>query len=229
MAWGYWGGLLDGATGLVYIGNGQYYDPVTGRLLSPSGRGRNPYLPASRGDPLGAAIGPVALIALLATRRRRKKDKWNGVLLVALFMVMGVGMGAGLTACNPPPTETPQPPQPPQPQPQPPQPQPPGGGTPQPQPPPTDTPVPPTRKPARLIAPVKFSKSAWPASNWMKARFAEKLTVASCTPVTAFSSRSMTGTSAAESNPTRGNSTRRRSPSLGLTPVASGEASGLSS
>jgi RHS repeat-associated protein len=140
LAWGYWGGLLDAATGLVYVGNGQYYDPVTGRFLSPSGRGRNPYLPTSRSDPLGAALGPVALIALVATRRRRKKDKWNGVLLVALFVVMGVGMGAGLTACGPG-TETPTPQ--------------PGGNTPQPipdpthpQPPPqTPGPVPPTPTP----------------------------------------------------------------------------------
>ncbi len=64
LTWGYWGGLLDAATGLVYVGNRQYYDPVTGRFLSPSGRGRNLYVPTSRGDPLGAALGPVALIAL---------------------------------------------------------------------------------------------------------------------------------------------------------------------
>jgi hypothetical protein len=31
--WGYFGGLMDAATGLVYVGGGQYYDPATGRLL----------------------------------------------------------------------------------------------------------------------------------------------------------------------------------------------------
>jgi hypothetical protein len=44
-------------------------------------------------DPFGQVI------ALLATRRRRKKDKWNGVLLVALFVGMGVADGS--TACVP--------------------------------------------------------------------------------------------------------------------------------
>jgi RHS repeat-associated protein len=40
--WGYLGGVLDAATGLVYVGNGQYYDPATGRFLS---RGVNPAAP----------------------------------------------------------------------------------------------------------------------------------------------------------------------------------------
>jgi RHS repeat-associated protein len=32
--WGYFGGLMDAATGLVYVGGGQYYDPATGRFLT---------------------------------------------------------------------------------------------------------------------------------------------------------------------------------------------------
>ena len=36
---GYLGGVLDAANGLIYVGNGQYYDPATGRFLS---RGVNP-------------------------------------------------------------------------------------------------------------------------------------------------------------------------------------------
>ncbi len=32
-AWGYFGGLMDSATGLLYVGGGQYYDPRTGRAL----------------------------------------------------------------------------------------------------------------------------------------------------------------------------------------------------
>ena len=31
---GYFGGVMDAATGLLYIGNGQYYDPATGRFLT---------------------------------------------------------------------------------------------------------------------------------------------------------------------------------------------------
>ena len=31
---GYFGGMLDAATGLIYLGNGQYWDPETGRFLT---------------------------------------------------------------------------------------------------------------------------------------------------------------------------------------------------
>ncbi len=31
---GYFGGLMDAATGLMYVGGGQYYDPATGRFLT---------------------------------------------------------------------------------------------------------------------------------------------------------------------------------------------------
>jgi len=115
LTWGYFGGLLDAATGLIYVGGGQYYDPETGRFLSPIGGGRNPYVPASPGDPLGAMMGAVALVALLA--RRRRKDERDGWLL-GLVLVLVVGVSVGLTACGPvtptptppPEEETPQPP-----------------------------------------------------------------------------------------------------------------------
>jgi len=47
--YGYFGGVMDAATGLIYVGNGQYYDPETGRFLTrdaktPSGN-TNPYVP----------------------------------------------------------------------------------------------------------------------------------------------------------------------------------------
>jgi hypothetical protein len=29
-SFGYFGGIMDTATGLIYVGNGQYYDPETG-------------------------------------------------------------------------------------------------------------------------------------------------------------------------------------------------------
>ncbi len=142
LTWGYFGGLLDAATGLIYVGNGQYYDPKTGRFLSPAGKGQNPYLPTSRPDPLSAALGSVALVAVLAGRRRKGKDRWNGWLLLTLVVLMGVGMGAGLTACEPPPTETPPPTPPPT--------VPPPGRTPTQPPPrrtPTPTPPPPSKTP----------------------------------------------------------------------------------
>ncbi len=31
-SFGYLGGLMDTSTGLLYMGNGQYYDPSTGRF-----------------------------------------------------------------------------------------------------------------------------------------------------------------------------------------------------
>ena len=33
-SFGYFGGILDAATDLIYVGNGQYYGPVTGRFLT---------------------------------------------------------------------------------------------------------------------------------------------------------------------------------------------------
>ncbi len=78
---GYIGSILDTATGLLYVGNGQYYtctalrsvqcrcDPATGRFLT---RGvnpdaPNPYVPW---NPIGAIIGPLALFSLVARRRK---------------------------------------------------------------------------------------------------------------------------------------------------------------
>ena len=46
---GYFGGIMDSATGLLYVGNGQYYDPSTGRFLNRSARPNqaNPYVPGA--------------------------------------------------------------------------------------------------------------------------------------------------------------------------------------
>lgn len=32
--YGYFGGVMDSATGVLYVGNGRYYDPTTGRFLN---------------------------------------------------------------------------------------------------------------------------------------------------------------------------------------------------
>jgi RHS repeat-associated protein len=46
-AFGYFGGLMDAATGLLYVGNGQYYDPSTGRFLTRHAKpdNTNPHVP----------------------------------------------------------------------------------------------------------------------------------------------------------------------------------------
>jgi len=63
-AFGYLGGILDSATGLLYVGNGQYYDPITGRFFTRDAKpnNSNPYVPS---DPTGALLGPLGLLALV--------------------------------------------------------------------------------------------------------------------------------------------------------------------
>ena len=41
----HFGGLLDVATGLIHIVQGQYYDPETGRFLTPGRGGFDPFQP----------------------------------------------------------------------------------------------------------------------------------------------------------------------------------------
>jgi RHS repeat-associated protein len=123
--WGYFGGLMDAATGLLYVGGGQYYDPATGRFLTKlaNGDATNPYVPRS-GDPLGAVLAPFALLMLA---RKRKGGKYDRLILV---LVLVAAAGGALAACgtpSPAPTNTSQPTT-----------QPPPTKTPK----PTDTPIP---------------------------------------------------------------------------------------
>lgn len=67
LAWGYFGGLADAATGLIYMGDEQYYDPSTGRFLTRQPVRLNPYVPWG-GDPAGALLGPLTLLVLLHKR-----------------------------------------------------------------------------------------------------------------------------------------------------------------
>jgi len=86
---GYLGGVLDATTGLLYVGNGQYYDPSTGRFLTRDvyPNSPNPYVPW---NPIGAIVGPLGLIALVFGRR--KKGSKVGTFLVLLVVVGSVGM-----------------------------------------------------------------------------------------------------------------------------------------
>jgi RHS repeat-associated protein len=103
-AFGYLGGVMDAATGLLYVGNGQYYDPETGRFLTRDAKpnSSNPYVPW---DPTGAILGPLGIAALFFAKR--KKGSKSGTLLVLLLVVMTVSMT--LSACGPQPTPAPQP------------------------------------------------------------------------------------------------------------------------
>lgn len=100
---------MDAATGLLYMGNGQYYDPATGRFLTREARSdnTNPYIPWG-GDPSGGLLAPLALIVIVRSRKRRKSDKayYLAILLLAVLIV-----GVSLTACGPTvPSPTPTPP-----------------------------------------------------------------------------------------------------------------------
>jgi RHS repeat-associated protein len=95
-SFGYFGGVIDVATGLLYVGNGQYFDPATGRFLTrdASPNSTNPYVPWS---PLGALIGPLGLVVLFFGRR--KKGSKASMLLVLLLV--GVTVGMTLASCAP--------------------------------------------------------------------------------------------------------------------------------
>ncbi len=92
---GYLGGVLDATTGLLYVGNGQYYDPQTGRFLTRDAKpnNSNPYVPW---DPSGAIIAPLGIVALFAGKK--KKGSKAGTFLVLLLVLGSVGMT--LAACG---------------------------------------------------------------------------------------------------------------------------------
>lgn len=95
--WGYFGGLMDAATGLLYIGNGQYYDPDTGRFLTRGANPNspNPYVPWN-GDPAGALLAPMGLLAFVY-RGRRTRNKWN---MLIVLIVLGMSVSLALSACE---------------------------------------------------------------------------------------------------------------------------------
>jgi RHS repeat-associated protein len=158
-AFGFLGAQLDHISGLLYAG-GRYYDPATGRYLTPV-RGFDPYRPRTLNpyvplqEPALWLLAPVGVVvALLGRKRWRKYGYW-------LLVLMVVGMGASmlLAGCGPQPTPTPVPPTfPPPLPPTPPSPTPPPSPSPSPAPlpspgptlpplPPTCMPMPPTPAP----------------------------------------------------------------------------------
>ena len=95
--YGYFGGIMDNATGLLYVGNGQYYDPATGRFLNRNARPdqSNPYVPW-KSDPSGAMISPLILLALVFANKK-KRGKWDNLVIL---LVVGMALGMGLSACG---------------------------------------------------------------------------------------------------------------------------------
>ncbi len=97
ITFGYLGGLMDTATGLLYVGNGQYYDPATGRFLNRNANpnSTNPYVPWG-GEPSAAFMAPLALLSLFYSRRKKRGTLDTIIILV----VIGVAFSLGLSGCN---------------------------------------------------------------------------------------------------------------------------------
>jgi hypothetical protein len=99
------GTLIDATTGLIYIGNGQYYDPETGRFLTRgvNPNSANPYVPW---NPIGILLGPLGMISANKARKKMKYAPALIITLLTLFMVacwalvaIAVG-GLLLTSCS---------------------------------------------------------------------------------------------------------------------------------
>jgi hypothetical protein len=103
-SFGYLNSLLDLTTGLLYVGNGQYYDPATGRFLTRgvNPNNTNPYVPWNL-SPTGAIIGPLALLAMFYRRKKGVRGRTDPYLLVlcAAFILLGVGMACRLGGGTP--------------------------------------------------------------------------------------------------------------------------------
>ena len=90
-AYGFLSLLRDAGTGLLYW-DGRYYDPVTGRFLSPQPGRRNPYSPYGMPLTMGLLAPLVVWSAAFGKRRRRW---WHWLLLLVL-----VGMGVVAVGCE---------------------------------------------------------------------------------------------------------------------------------
>ena len=98
---GYLGGVYDENTGLIYMGNGRYYDPVTGRMLTRGAGQSNPYKPGAF-DPAGVMVAPLAMLGLVLGKKK-KRGKWD--TFIALLVVCVV-VGMSVSACSLPETDS---------------------------------------------------------------------------------------------------------------------------
>ena len=92
---GYMGGVYDAGTGLIYMGNGQYYDPSTGRFLTRGANAdqSNPYTPWNT-DPSGMLIAPLALLALVFGRKKNRTKLDHFVILLVIGLSVGLSVSA---------------------------------------------------------------------------------------------------------------------------------------
>jgi hypothetical protein len=89
---------MDAATGLLYVGNGQYYNPATGRFLTRDARSdqTNPYVPW-KADASALLIAPLVLLSLVYSRRRGKRTRWDSLLIM---VVLSVSVSMSLAVCS---------------------------------------------------------------------------------------------------------------------------------
>ncbi|MGP8337523.1 MAG: hypothetical protein ACT6FC_04740 [Methanosarcinaceae archaeon] len=93
IGFGYLGGMYDDTTGLIYLGSGQYYDPVTGRMLTRGAEQSNPYKPGAF-DPAGMMVAPLAMLGLVLGKKK-KRGKWDTfIALLAVCVVAGMSVSA---------------------------------------------------------------------------------------------------------------------------------------
>ena len=86
---GYLGEVYDAGTGLIYMGNGVYYDPETGRFINHIGNTEQSILnSALSSDPTAMLIAPMTLLLLLF-RRRKTRNKFENILMI-LFMTISL-------------------------------------------------------------------------------------------------------------------------------------------
>ncbi|MBI9051630.1 MAG: hypothetical protein JEZ00_19560 [Anaerolineaceae bacterium] len=95
---GYLGGVYDPETGLIYMGNGQYYDPSTGRFLTRgvNGNQMNPYTPWNT-DPAGMLLAPIALIFMMFGKKKKKNKieeivHYTFLIITLICVVLLLGM-----------------------------------------------------------------------------------------------------------------------------------------
>ncbi len=95
---------MDTATGLIYVGNGQYYDPQTGRFLNRNvnPNSTNSYVPWG-GNPTGALVAPLFLLAMIYSRKKKR----GKIDMFIILLVLCLGVSVSLVACGPDGTQPP--------------------------------------------------------------------------------------------------------------------------